>query len=440
MWYPIVISIKDVWVDRQASVSTNKTSNQVAQPPSLWRNRNYLLLWSGQIISSVGTQVSDLAYPLLVLAMTHSPTQAGFVGAVGMLPYLIFSLPAGALIDRWDRKLVMILCDTGRALCLGSIPIAYALGHLTLLQLYLVSLIEGTLFVFFNIAEVACLPQVVRKEDFPAVASQTEFTQSVSFLLGRSLGGILYSIGQFVPFLADTISYIFSIISLRFINVPFQEKREAPRRSLHIEIWEGLSWLWHQPLLCFIAILGSTVHIIGSGMTLIVIVLAQQEHISSFIIGIILGVGGVGIMIGAFVGSSLQKRFSFTSLTISTTWLTTLLFPLYIVMSNVFWLAAVVGIISAVMSVYGVVQFSYRLALIPDELQGRVNSVFRLAVFGGDPIGLALTGILLQTLGIIPTVLILTASLLVLAIASIVNPHVRHAPPLAQVQAQRKIP
>lgn len=439
MWYPILVSIKDVWVGRQASVSTNKTSNRTAQPPSLWHNRNYLLLWSGQIISSVGTQVSDLAYPLLVLAMTHSPTQAGFVGAAGMLPYLIFSLPAGALIDRWDRKLVMILCDTGRALCLGSIPIAYALGHLTLLQLYFVSFIEGTLFVFFNIAEVACLPQVVRKEDFPAVASQTEFTQSVSFLLGRSLGGILYSIGQFVPFLADTISYIFSVTSLRFINVPFQEKREMPRRSLHVEIWEGLSWLWHQPLLLFIAILGSVVHILGSGMTLIVIVLAQQGHASSFVIGIILGVGGVGSMIGALAGSSLQKRFSFSSLTIGSTWLTTLLFPLYIVMSNVLWLAAVVGVISAVMSAYGVVQFSYRLALIPDELQGRVNSVFRLVVFGGDPIGLALTGVLLQTLGSVATVFILTASLFVLAIAAILNPHVRHALPLSQVQAQRKI-
>jgi hypothetical protein len=107
-------------------------------------------------------------------------------------------------------------------------------------------------------------------------------------------------------------------------------------------------------------------------------------------------------------------------------------------MSNALWLA-VVGIISAVMTVYGVVQFSYRLVLIPDELQGRVNSVFRLVVFGGDPIGLALTGILLQTLGTIATVLILTTSLFVLAIASILNSHVRHAPPLSQVQAQRRI-
>src|SRR5437763_14280422 len=106
----------------------------VAQPASLWHNRNYLLLWSGQIISSIGTQVSDIAFPFLVLALTNSPAQAGFVGAVGALPYFIFSLPAGALVDRWNRKRVMILCDIGRAISLGSIPVAFVIGHLALAQ------------------------------------------------------------------------------------------------------------------------------------------------------------------------------------------------------------------------------------------------------------------------------------------------------------------
>src|SRR5689334_16634517 len=92
-----------------------------ARLPSLWRNRDYLLLWSGQIISSVGTQVSGLAYPLLVLFLTGSPVQAGIVGALQSLPFLLLSLPVGALLDRWDRKRVMILADIGRALALASI-------------------------------------------------------------------------------------------------------------------------------------------------------------------------------------------------------------------------------------------------------------------------------------------------------------------------------
>src|SRR5262252_8078438 len=118
----------------------------VTHPTPLWRNRAYLLLWSGQAVSSVGSSASQLAFPLLILALTQSPAQAGFAGALRALAYLLLGLPAGALIDRWDRKRTMILCDIGRALALGSIPLALALHHLTMAQLYLVSLIEGTLF------------------------------------------------------------------------------------------------------------------------------------------------------------------------------------------------------------------------------------------------------------------------------------------------------
>ncbi len=175
---------------RDNAIGTNaKSTKEVTprQPRSLWLNRDFMLLWSGQMVSNVGTQVSTLAFPLLILALTSSPAQAGFAGALRALPYLIFSLPAGALIDRWDRKLTMILCDTGRALSLASIPVALAIGHLTIIQLYLVSAIEGTLFVFFNIAEAACLPRVVPKEQLPAATAQNMATDGVTELVGLRL-------------------------------------------------------------------------------------------------------------------------------------------------------------------------------------------------------------------------------------------------------------
>jgi MFS family permease len=175
--------------------------------PRLWSNRDYMLLWSGQAVSSLGTQVSTIAFPFLVLALTGSLAQAGFMGGLRALPYLIFSLPAGALIDRWDRKRVMIICDGGRALALGSIPVAVLLGQLTMLQLYLVSAVEGTLFVFFNLAEVACLPRVVPPEQLPAATAQNSATDGTSFLVGPALGGALFGLGQMLPFLGDAVSY-----------------------------------------------------------------------------------------------------------------------------------------------------------------------------------------------------------------------------------------
>ncbi len=173
----------------------------------LWRNRDYLLLWSGQTISSIGSGVSELAFPLLVLALTHSPAQAGFASALRTVPYFIFTLPGGALIDRWNRKRVMILCDAGRAISLASIPVALVLGHLTIVQLYLVSLVEGSLYVFFDLAETASLPRVVPKAQLPAAISQNQVTSGITNLLGPPLGGVLYAIGRAVPFLADAISY-----------------------------------------------------------------------------------------------------------------------------------------------------------------------------------------------------------------------------------------
>src|SRR5579859_4139231 len=135
---------------------------------SLWRNRDYLLLWGGQVISMTGSQVSQLVFPLLILALTHSPAQTGIAAALQSLPYLILSLPAGALVDRWNRKRVMIFCNLGRFLNVASVPLALWMGHLTVVQLYLVSLLEGTLFVFFDLAEVSSLPQVIPKQQLPA--------------------------------------------------------------------------------------------------------------------------------------------------------------------------------------------------------------------------------------------------------------------------------
>ncbi len=401
------------------------------KPRALWFNRDYMLLWSGQIVSNVGTQVSQLAFPLLILAITRSPALAGFAGALRALPYIIFSLPAGALIDRWDRKRVMILCDIGRAVSMASIPIAYAFGQLTVLQLFIVSAIEGTLFVFFNIAEAACLPRVVPKSQLPDATAQNMATDGITVLAGPPLGGALYLIGNVLPFLADAISYVVSVLSLFFIKTNFQEKRTVARRKLWVEIVEGLSWLWHQPLIRFMAILTGGNNLVNAGYTLIIIVLAQSMHASSFVIGVIFAIGGIGGILGAVVAPFIHKRVSFGQGIIGTSWIFALMMPLYIIAPNPVVLGVITALVFIAGPVYNVVQFSYRSALIPDELQGRVNSVFRLIAFGGQPIGLALTGLAIQAIGVVQTILIGTAIMVVLALAATVNTHVRNAKPLA---------
>ncbi|WIG59961.1 MAG: MFS-type drug/proton antiporter [Ktedonobacterales bacterium] len=397
------------------------------RPRSLWRTRDYMLLWSGQTISSVGTQVSGIAFPLLILLITRSPAQAGIAGALRSVPYLVFSLPVGALIDRWNRKRVMIYCDAGRALALASIPLALAFNHLTILQIYLVALIEGTLFVFFNIAEVACLPRVVRKDQLPAATAQNQATEATASLIGPSLSGVLYTIAHSLPFLTDAISYTASVFSLFLIRTPFQGERASTPLRLRHEIAKGLAWLWRQPLIRYIAFLTGGLNFVTAGSPLLIIVIAQSMGASPALIGLIFAIEGAGAILGSVLAVPLQQRIRFGPAIILTVWLWALLWPLYAIAPNPI-LLGLIGFASATIGpLYNVVQFSYRLSLIPDELQGRVNSVFRLVAFGFQPLGFAITGVLLQTIHPVPTVLLLFGVMLALALLTTLNPHVRTA-------------
>ena len=409
-----------------------KPSNRWRFP--LWHNRDYLLLWSGQTISSIGSGVSELAFPLLVLALTHSPAQAGFASALRTLPYFIFTLPGGALIDRWNRKRVMILCDTGRAISMASIPVALVFWHLTLVQLYIVSLLEGSLYVFFDLAETASLPRVVPKEQLPAAISQNQVTFGITNLLGPPVGGVLYTLGRAVPFLVDAISYLVSIISLLFIETKFQMERVVATRKLRTEIVEGMKWLWRQPLLRVMAFLNSGWSALGFGFSLMVIVLAQGQHLSPTFIGILFAIGGVSSIFGASITPLIQKRLRYGQAIIGLWWLYVLVWILVAFVRSPIALGAIVACFFLVDSIYNIVQFSYRLTLIPDELQGRVNSAFRLISYSLRPVGIALTGVLMQSLGSMQTAIIFALILLVLAIIASLNAPIRKAPPLVQTR------
>ncbi len=400
-------------------------------PPPLWRNRDFLLLWSGQVISGLGSAISGIVFPLLILALTNSPTAAGIAGALGSLPYLFLSLPAGALIDRWDRKKVMIVCDTGRALGMASIPIALVFNVLTVWQIYVVALIEGTLFVFFNIAETAALPRVVDKTQLPQATAQNHAAFALTGLIGPSIGTTLYStFGRAFPFIADAISYGVSVVSLFFIKTQFQVARALGERNLLAEIREGVAWLWDQRLVRFMSILTGGINFVHAGTGLFLILLAKQRGASDAEIGVMFSIGAVGGIVGALLGGVIQKRFGFGQVIIGVVWMQTLLFPLLLLAPNIYVIGLLVAINHTGAPIYNVVQFSYRLALIPDKLQGRVNSAFRLVAFGFNPAGAALSGFLIERVGIAPALLFFAAWQLGMGLLVAFNADVRNAQPI----------
>lgn len=403
------------------------TASNVTAPLPLWQNRDYLLLWSGQAISVLGTQVSQLAFPLLVLSLTGSPAQAGFVAAARSVPWLLFALPAGALVDRWERKRVMILCGAGSAFALASIAVAYALGVLTIGQIVVVSFVEGTLGMVFGLAETSALPRVVAKSQLPTAIAQQQAQYSIGGLLGPPLGGVLYGLSHLLPFLLDAVSYACSAISLRFVRRSLTGEGRGVRRSLRAEIGEGVGWLWRQPLVRYMAFLTGALNF-TSGIDLIVIVLAERQGASSATIGLIFALGGAGGLLGALLAPWLQRRLSFGQAIIGLCWFSVAIFALFAAARSLGAVAAILVVYFLAMPTYDTVQYSYRLALIPDALQGRVNSAFRLVARGTAPLGLALTGVLLERFGTTATLLCFGAWLLAVALLTTLNRHVRRAP------------
>ncbi len=357
-------------------------------------------------MSVLGTNISALALPLLVLAVTHSPAQAGLITAVRQLPYLLFSLPAGALIDRWDRKAAMIRCDLIRWVAMGSVPLAFAFGHLTLVQLYIVAFVEGTAYVFFSIAQISALPQVVSKEHLSRAYAMDNTTEYVGQLLGPGLGGFiiglapLIAVGAILAYLLDSASYLVSVITLRFIKGQFQaERTREEQRALRKEIAEGLRFLWQQPLLRIMAILTMNGNFLLSGVTLAVIVLAQEVlRLNVQTLGLVLAAGGIGGVLSAFVAPWIQARVRFGLVILGSIFVWTLALVALALAPSALLLILGVGLIGFMWPIYGVTLVTYRLSITPDHLQGRVNSAFRFLTYGAEPLGAAFLGLLLTLL------------------------------------------
>jgi MFS family permease len=408
------------------------------RPLPLRRNRDFILLWSGQVVSTVGTRVSSLAYPLLVLALTHSPAKAGLVGFAQTLPFLLFYLPAGALVDRWNRKRVMLVADAGRAFALGSIALALALDRLTLAQIAVVAFLEGSLFVFFQLSESAALPHVVPKEQLPTALAQNQAREQGADLAGRPLGGLLFGIGQLVPFVADAVSYAVSFATLLFVRPTFQDERPRSETRLRAEVAEGVAWLWRRPFLRAIVALSGASNFAFNALPLVMIVRAQQLGASPSLIGAMFALLGAGAIVGSVIAPWVQRRVPARVVVIGSLWLWAVGMAVLVLPSNAAALGALAGVMWITGPSFNVVVGAYRYALVPDRLQARTQSAARLVAWGTIPLGSLAAGFLLQAVGAITSFLILAGVSLGVALAATATRVVRHAPKVEALLADEQ--
>jgi predicted MFS family arabinose efflux permease len=395
--------------------------------PPLWRNRNYLLLQGGQIVSYLGNQQQFIALPLLVLALTGSVVQAGIAVSVSTIAVLVVSPIAGALVDRWDRKRTMLICDAGRMVLTLTIPLAFWLHALTIVQLCVVVAIAGVLGTIFSVANSAALPNVVAPAQLPAALSQSQAAYSGVRTVGSLLGGTLYSIGSAVPFLVNAVSFGASVLSLGFIRGNFQSAKEEAHLPLYKAIAEGFMWLWRQPLLRFLTLVNGADSLRYGAGYLVIIVLARNLHASPRGIGAIFTGAAVGALLGNLASNRVRRWMRFGTIAIGMLWLEALMFPLYAVAPSALVMGCIAAAEEFVSPMYTVSLNSYRLTATPDALRGRMSSTVQWVTQGGQSLGAILSGVLIQSVGAKGSALLLGGWLVLLAIATTLNRRVRQA-------------
>jgi MFS family permease len=398
----------------------------------LRRNRDFVLLQLGQGFSTLGSTSTYVAYPLLVLALTHSPAKAGLVGFANVLPYALFALLAGVVADRVDRKRLMIVMDLVRAAAMASIVAALAAGVLTFWQVAAVAFVEGTAFVFFNIAEVGALRSVVPGRQLPEAAAAEQSRYAAVTLAGPSLGGALFGLGRSLPFLADAVSYAASILTLTWMRTPFQEARERDPAPLRKQIREGIAWLWANAYLRTSALIFAGQNFAFSGIYLVFVVIAKRHGLSSAAIGALIAVFGGASLVGALVAPRISRLLSMRAIMLGNQWLSSAIILCAFAPGPYLLLACVLPIAFLSPSLNSVV-VGYRTAITPDHLIGRVSSVARNLAQLAAPLGPLAAGVLLSSFSARVTLLFLGGIALALAVWTSVSPSIRNAPSLTEL-------
>jgi MFS family permease len=395
-------------------------------------NRDFTLLWGGETLSEVGSQVATVAYPLLVLALTGSPTKAGVVGLARWLPLAVFALPAGALADAVDRKRLMIGCDALRMLGAASIALALLLGRPAYLQLLAVAFLDGGLFVTSYICERGALRQVVAAERLQDAVAQNEARSSAAGIIGPSLGGVLFAAARALPFAFDAVSFLCSMTAIASTRSRFQapaeiRPRSRPRswRRFGSEFAEGFVWLRSKPFYFITGLLFAFGNPVYSGLYLLAILLARHDHASSAKIGAMLAIVGVGGLLGAILAGPIRRRIGPRAVVMGENWLVLGVVLLLLLVHNALLIGAVVGAAEFIAPVVNAVVAGSRIAVAPDHLQGRVQAVATTMSMSLAWLGPLAAGYLFQHSGSSITLLIAAGWISALAVATCCSPAIR---------------
>jgi MFS family permease len=379
------------------------------------RHSDFRRLWIGDTVSQFGSQVSMLAVPLTAVLTLHASTlQVGLLTAVSSAAFLVIGLPAGAWVDRHRRRPVLIAGNLVRAVLLGSIPAAAALGVLRLGQLYAVAFATGICTVFFDVAYQSYLPNLVGRERLVEGNGRLEASRSAAYLAGPSIAGYLVqAVGAPVAILADAVSFLWSAGWIGAIRAREAVPAANERRSLRADIGEGLRLVFgHRVLRALVLYSACSVLFLSMEHAVDVVFLVRTVGLPATGIGLLYALGGTGAVLGALVAPAASRRLGQITTILAaavTTDAALLLIPLTGRGGRLAFYAVGCALSSCAIVVFNIVSVTYRQTLCPDHLLGRMNATMRFLAWGTIPAGGLLGGVIGSAMGLRTTLWISAA-------------------------------
>lgn len=386
--------------------------------PELLKETPFRRFWIGQTISMFGDQISYLALPVVaVLFLEAEAEQMGLLTAVGLLPHLLFSLPAGVWLDRVQaRRRLMILADLGRAVAIAFIPLAFFLNVLSLPLLFAVAFVIGTLSVVFDISWNTVYVAVTRRDQYIQANSLLNGSRSLSSVGGPAIGGVLIQVlGAPLALAADALSFVGSALFLGRLRAP-EPPIERDPGSVRSQLMTGLRFIARDPVisptLLSVGILNFFNYCFQALLYLYVL---DRLRVDPGVFGFALGAGAVGAVLGAVTASGIGRRLGIGRAYA----LGLILFPAATILIPVAAPDAPTALVLALLflaefgSGFGVMILDINagallIARTPDQIRGRANGAFRFINMGIRPIGAVVGGVLGGLLGVRETLFLVT--------------------------------
>jgi len=383
---------------------------------------HYRRLWTAAGVSTLGDGVREAALPLLAASLTRDPGTVAAVAFAGRLPWLLFSLVSGALVDRMDRRRVMWMVDSGRAVVMTGLAAAVLFDATSILLLVVVAFVLGTGETLFDNAAQSFLPSVAERDQLEEANSRLFAAQITSQeFVGPPVGSLLFAASMAAPFFLDAGSFVVAVALVLGIRTDRRAPRatDGVRTRLSSEIGEGLRWLWRHRLLRTLALMLGTWNLLTTASGAVFVLFATEDlHVSTAGYGLLFSAGAVGSIAGSVLATRIIRGVGPGRALVAATIINGLAYFVVAVTSNAYLVGAMGAVGGLIGAVWNVITVSLRQAIIPDELLGRVNSVYRFVGWGMMPMGAALGGVVASALGLRATYWIGGAVLLAMALVT----------------------